>query len=198
MYKCIHKAMRHTETPKKHSPVNLFGSLPTITRRRLPNCQRFSLLGKLTVIWMKGRSPISFIKWHEGVVIIIHNCKTAVHNQLWMMMTTPIKRLIRVLLVLLLLIIGVCKHPYPLLVSANTRLHVWDVTTSHNCNSLPVTVHKLLISENRPCRPHWCSQDHKTNYCYTSSLAFVTNLPTARLHEKYTRKMCSKHKCRAL
>ena len=63
-----------------------------------------------------------------------------------------------------------------LLVSANTPLHVCDISTScrhydDNCNSMQFIVCKLLISENRPCRSHRYSADtNQTHHVHSASL----------------------------
>ena len=47
----------------------------------------------------------------------------------------------------------VCKHPSP------CDITTWWCYININCNSIPFTVHKLSISENRPCSPHRCPAD---------------------------------------
>ena len=47
----------------------------------------------------------------------------------------------------------ICKHSSPCDV-ITSRHHV-----AINCNSMRFTVHKLSISENRPCRSHMCATD---------------------------------------
>ena len=51
----------------------------------------------------------------------------------------------------------VCKHPSPCDVTTSWR------HTDINCNSMRFSMHKLSISESRPCRSHMCSADANKN-----------------------------------